>query len=429
MRHIGLICPPVDGHMNPIGTLAHELQDRGHRITLLSVLDMQQRAEQAGFGFAPLGQEEYPLGAVRQETQELGKLAGYQALKFTSNMMFRQTKGILGDGPTIARDLNIDAMIVDQASPAGGALADIVDVPFITVASALYVFRDPHVPPFFTAWRYREGWRFRLRNRFGNRLMAITVDAHRRDMNRYRRKHGLAKYRHVEESFSTLAHISQQPPEFEFPLPNPIQNLHYVGPVHDHRSRRQVDFPYEQLSNKPLIYASMGTLQNRDPNVFRKIAAACEPLDVQLVISLGGGSNSDEHTSLPGNPIVVSFAPQLELIKKSKLVITHAGMNTALECLANGIPMVAIPVTNDQPGVSSRLEWLGAGKMLTLSKMTVDDVRAAVVELLNNDGYQQQAQRLQQDCEAAGGQKRAADIIESILGNNAKINAQKQSLT
>lgn len=66
-----------------------------------------------------------------------------------------------------------------------------------------------------------------------------------------------------------------------------------------------------------------------------------------------------------GESIVVEFAPQLELLKCAALCITHAGLNTALECLSNGLPMVAIPITNDQPGVAARSEWMGTGEMVS----------------------------------------------------------------
>ena len=75
----------------------------------------------------------------------------------------------------------------------------------------------------------------------------------------------------------------------------------------------------------------MGTLQNRLGHVFHAIAEACRGLDTDLVISLGGGSEPERLGKLPGDPIVVGFAPQLELLARARLTITHAGMNTALE--------------------------------------------------------------------------------------------------
>src|SRR5205807_10507854 len=92
-----------------------------------------------------------------------------------------------------------------------------------------------------------------------------------------------------------------------------------------------------KLDGRPLVYASMGTLQNRQKHIFGIIAEACAGLDVQLVLSLGGGGKPEDMEELAGGPIVVEFAPQLELLKRAALCITHAGLNTALECLSNGV--------------------------------------------------------------------------------------------
>jgi UDP:flavonoid glycosyltransferase YjiC (YdhE family) len=94
-------------------------------------------------------------------------------------------------------------------------------------------------------------------------------------------------------------------------------------------------------------------------------------LDAQLVISLGGGNNPESLPNLPGNPLVVGYAPQLELLEKATLTITHAGMNTTLECLTNGVPMVAIPVANDQPGIAARIAWTGVGEVVPLKKVSL----------------------------------------------------------
>jgi zeaxanthin glucosyltransferase len=51
----------------------------------------------------------------------------------------------------------------------------------------------------------------------------------------------------------------------------------------------------------------------------------------------------DDIGPIPASAIVVSKAPQIELLKRAELCITHAGINTTLESLALGVPMVAIP--------------------------------------------------------------------------------------
>jgi zeaxanthin glucosyltransferase len=98
-----------------------------------------------------------------------------------------------------------------------------------------------------------------------------------------------------------------------------------------------VDFAWERLNGRPLVYASLGTLQNGSEEIFRIIASACAGLDVQLVISLGGGLDPERLGVLSGDPLVVRYAPQLEIVKRAAAVITHAGLNTTLESLAEGV--------------------------------------------------------------------------------------------
>ncbi|NEP59080.1 MAG: glycosyl transferase family 1, partial [Symploca sp. SIO2G7] len=88
-------------------------------------------------------------------------------------------------------------------------------------------------------------------------------------------------------NYSQLAQLSQQPAEFEFPRKNLPSIVHFTGPYSNPISRESVYFPYEKLTGQPMIYASLGTLQNRLLWIFQMIAEACIGLDAQLVISLG----------------------------------------------------------------------------------------------------------------------------------------------
>jgi zeaxanthin glucosyltransferase len=155
--------------------------------------------------------------------------------------------------------------------------------------------------------------------------------------------------------------------------------------------------------------------------MFQTIAAACEDLDVQLVIALGGGSAPESLPNLPGSPLVVGFAPQLELLQQAQLTITHAGMNTTLESLSNGVPMVAIPIANDQPGVAARIAWTGTGEVVPLKQLAVARLRSAIERILTTSTYNQQSLRLQAAIVRAGGVQRAADIVEQVLATGQPV--------
>jgi UDP:flavonoid glycosyltransferase YjiC (YdhE family) len=101
-------------------------------------------------------------------------------------------------------------------------------------------------------------------------------------------------------------------------------------------------------------------------------------------------------------------------------------MNTTLESLSNGVPMVAIPIANDQPGVAARLAWTGAGEVVPLSRLRAPRLRAAVQRVLTEDSYKNNASRLQEAIRRAGGVSRAADIVEQAISTGKPVLAQTQ---
>ena len=120
---------------------------------------------------------------------------------------------------------------------------------------------------------------------------------------------------------------------------------------------------------------------------------------------------------LPGRPLVVNYAPQIELLSRASMTITHAGMNTTQQSLYFGVPAVAIPLAHDQPAIAARLARTGAGIMIPPKKLTVETLRAAITAVLPPDSsFREQARRLGQACRAAGGVERAADIVEQVAG-------------
>jgi hypothetical protein len=86
---------------------------------------------------------------------------------------------------------------------------------------------------------------------------------------------------------------------------------------------------------------------------------------------------------------------------------------TSLGC---GVPVLAIPITNEQPGIAARLVACGASRVLPVQRLAVEPLRAIVKEMLQSPAYREQAQRLQAENQAAGGVAVAADLVESATG-------------
>lgn len=242
----------------------------------------------------------------------------------------------------------------------------------------------------------------------------------------YRQRWNLPAFTHPNDAYSNLAQLCQQPAEFEYPRQHLPACFHFTGPYSNPASQASSSFPFELLTGQPLIYASLGTLQNRLLGTFQIIAEACQELDAQLVIALGGGSTPESLPALPGSPLVVEYAPQLELLQRTTLTITHAGMNTTLESLSNGVPMVAIPIANDQPGVAARIAWTGTGEVVPLKRLSVSKLRSAIQRVLTEGTHKENALRLQAAIQQAGGVKKAADIIEQVVVTGKPVKQQQR---
>jgi MGT family glycosyltransferase len=343
-------------------------------------------------------------------------LKGLAALRFTIGAVERTSVMVCRDAPRAIREAGVDALLVDQMEPAGAAVAEHLGLPFVSVCNALAINRDPIVPPPFTPWSYHDSSWAVLRNRVGYAVSEWLTGRVANAVDVYRRQWKLPRLGSPDDAFSTLAQISQMPREFDFPRRNMPDRFHYVGPL-----RRDpvtgVPFPWEKLDGRPIVYASLGTLQNRREPLFRCFAEACRGLDVQLVISHGGGLSDEEAAGLPGDPVVVGYAPQLEVLARAQLTITHAGLNTVLDSLTQSVPLVAIPIAYEQGAIARRVERSGAGLSLPfdISRPDPERLRRAVSKVLTQPSYKAAAEHLGRAIKDSGGVVRAADIVEETM--------------
>jgi zeaxanthin glucosyltransferase len=327
---------------------------------------------------------------------------------------------VLRDGPEAVRAAGVEALLVDEVEFAG-SVADHLGLPWISIGLIPPFVANDRYPPFWFGWGPGQHWLARSRNRLGILLLSGMAAPVFRVVNRQRSAWGLKPFKRPEDALSVLMQITQLPQALEFEIPGERPaGLYYTGPFVHSGQRPAVEFPWERLDGRPLIYASLGTFQNGSAAIFRTIAKACAGLDAQLVIALGGGLDAARLGKLAGDPVVAAYAPQLEILKRAALVITHAGINTVLESLAEGAPLVAIPLGNDQPGMAARVKARGAGEVVSWRRLSPARLRKAVVLVLKEPKYREAAQALQKSIRQMDGPGRAAELIEQALELRAR---------
>jgi len=100
------------------------------------------------------------------------------------------------------------------------------------------------------------------------------------EINTYRADHGLRRLQRKSLiEGPAQAHVAQQPAFFDYPREALPESFHYTGPWRDPLvGGERTVFPWQRPDGRPLIDASMGTLQNRLQKIFETIAEACAGL-------------------------------------------------------------------------------------------------------------------------------------------------------
>jgi len=324
------------------------------------------------------------------------------------------TKSLYESLPDTLSKAGVDGLVLDQYQPYVELIPMHLRMPFVQVSNALHVDYTGQTPICFVDWPHETGAEALARNMEGVRRARKLLEPVTAVAQAYAKEVGLSvDWNNPHSTLSPLAWITQCPRELDFGSAPDFPQFQYAGPFHDGRGRMNFDFPWQQLTGEPIIYASMGTLQNGLIDIFRSITQAAIGLkELQFVLAVGGHLDPKQLGVVPANVMVVSYAPQIEVLKRSALCITHAGLNTVLESLSNGVPMLAIPITNDQPGVAARIADKKVGVVMSPNHASPGNLVTTIKRVLGDSTFRDSVQRVQKAIRSTDGLSIAAGILE-----------------
>ena len=419
---IGFISLSVPGHFNPMSAVARQLQSRHHDVVVLSLPVMELFARAVNLPFIPFGEKEFPFDHSSEVVGTLSRLKGEEALQFTVNAVAQVMKVRWRKLPKLLSANAIDALVLDDYDFYSEVVPMYLGMPYAILANAFHFDYSGYTPLCVYGWAHENTPEATERNRQGvSKFTQMLIRSNTEMIAEVERAGIKPDWENPSSLFADRPWITQCPREFDFESSHWPKQFHYAGPFHDGEGRPEFSFPWNRLTGEPIVYASMGTVQNGNADVFRTLAAAVAKKDAQLVLSIGNVLRPEQIGPVPANAIVVNHAPQLELLKKASVCITHAGFNTVLEALTQGVPQVGIPVTNDQPGVAARIAAHQTGVVASLEELTVPHLSTLVDEVLNNSMYRDNARKFQQAIAKTDGLSRAASLLEEAFGLTKKV--------
>jgi len=179
-----------------------------------------------------------------------------------------------------------------------------------------------------------------------------------------------------------------------------------------------VEFPFEKIEGEKVVYISLGTINTDFNNFYKMCITALGDLNFKVVMSVGKKCDINLLGEIPDNFIVCNFAPQLEILKnKTSVFISHGGFNSVSEALYYGVPIITIPMVNDQYMVAKRLVNIGAGIALQMNEISEFEIKESVLKILSDSKYKDASERIGKSFHLAGGYESAVDyILEFVKG-------------
>ena len=370
---------PEFGHVNPTLKLARRLKQAGHRVCYLGLADFEEYVRHQGLEFFPILEDSYPEGSSGERSAQMGlgrlELIMLESRQAGDQIISRPFKGVKEEFEAIIRKTKPDLLIVDFLI---GGLAYIAAREF-GITSAVF------------SVTLLEGW-----------MLGEPAD----------------DPQHLQLPMLILC-----PEEFDFPGAPRKPNRQYIEASIDFQRKELHSFPWQEMDeSKPLIYCSLGSeshLYEQSPSVFRAIIEAmAERPEWQLALAVGPYLNTSDFQPVPENVLLVNWAPQLEMLKRASIMITHGGLGAVKECIFLRVPMIVFPFRWDQPFNAARVVAHGLGVRGNINKVSPRQILTLIDSIIGKPSFKDRLDamsRIFSDIEISG---KGVKVLEKIISDS-----------
>ncbi len=377
---------PAYGHVNYTLTIVQELIARGQHVIYYLTDDFQESIESTGASFF-----------AYQKRSNTSHLDGVSTIRMIVN-------SLLSEKP--------DFIVYDYMSAWASLLAKALGIPAISTRCT-YAMNDAfgwldmnrYTSPIWLredqqSWFSARSVERHLQRQIAQICQAIDVPTSVRPQS------PLDLYR-IRETLNIIC----IPRSFQPRADTFDESYLFVGPAITPRPF-QGDFPFERLrDDKPLIYMTLGTLFNDRVDILKTCIKALGNTQWQVVLSRGQKNIAASLGPVPRNILVANYVPQLDVLARANIFISHAGISSVVESLYVGIPMIAIPQIPEHAIAAERIQDLGLGIAWNPDTITADQVRESVERIAQDPSFLQNHQNMPSESKDGKGYVRAVDAM------------------
>ena len=388
---------PSTGHLHPLVPAARALIEAGHDVAVVSSPSFRSDVEAFGLTHIGAGLDWITSDHSTWTAFPPMPAPGPEFAKFVVTVFADVTTRLMvPDLLTVSRDWHPDLIVRESMEYGGCIAAEILGIPHASIGGNGYSAIDSHEVHYFP----------------GNRAMVADP------MGRHREEFGLAPDPNNEMPFRNL-HICFTPPEWDGDdAPRPA-NTRFLRHENATKPGSSAADWLRELSARPTVLASLGTVFNNTPGVLEAIIQGLADEPVNVIVSIGPDEDPARFGTVPANVRLDHYVPQAELLPSCALFITHAGFNSVKESLISGVPMVAVPITADQPYCAQRCAALGVAEVISPEQRTADVVRASARRVLGDPHYRSNTEAFRKKMVELPSRAYLIELLEGLAVKNS----------
>jgi len=449
MSKILFISIPEFGHLNPLYSIALQMQTEGHQVQFLVPGNAAIASKIGRFNLDSLKTMVAVPNTLKTQgipvdllPVSLPLMVQFWAAKNTAKRLsgYRELQCFLASLPMGLQHFTEQILqYVERNRPdaiasefiffASYLAAEIAGIPCATIYNMGLPFRGKEIPPFGSGLPICADYAT-MGAEFVRKEKELLRRLDKR-VNRVRQHFGLESFpsEFLRQPYSQWLNLIASAEAVEAPRDNLTENTFFVGPCFRNRIGQISNFPFGKLRcDRYKVYVSLGTIFNDRPGVYRKIIHALNHSEYQVIVSAGAAYQRLARETIPDNCLLFSEVPQVDLLPKVDLVIGHGGNNTVNETLAAGKPTITIPIGGEHGDNASQLEYLRVGLRLNVNQFDENEVLEKVRTIQTNTAFQVRAAELQVALKSCRGPARASTLLHQLARTQAPVTRSQQNL-
>ncbi|ABR33901.1 macrolide family glycosyltransferase [Clostridium beijerinckii] len=387
------------GHVNPTIGIVRELINRGEDVTYIAGEEFRDKIEKTGAKF---------IG--HKNLFDLSSL-------ITSSLNLETNEKLLNALNTFKEiieeifklDEKFDYIIYDSSFVLGGEVGRVLNIPTIS-SSSIFAINEKIIKSLLDLPISQE---FKLKMEGAKPKIKEILSSHNYVdfVNELQEKYNIKFPSMVDRSGKkAMLNIVYTSKYFQPYSESFDESYKFIGSSVIDR-KESIDFDLSNDEDKKVIYISLGTIFNNSIEFYECCFKAFCNMNVKVIMSVGRKIDISMFKNIPSNFIVRNYVPQLEVLKYADVFITHGGMNSTNEGLYFNIPLILIPQSVDQPFVANRVAELGAGIVIEKNRITPEALNKCVAEILSDDNFRLNSEKIGESLREAGGYKVGVDEI------------------